>query len=80
MTPAEQRPPTERQLAIHAFMVAFRDQHSMWPTVREIGDAFGIKSTNAVSDHLRALKNKGLARQRVGCARGWIAVEQEQPA
>lgn len=29
------------------------------PTIREIGDALGIKSTNGVNDHLKALERKG---------------------
>lgn len=29
------------------------------PTLREIGDHMGIKSTNGVADHLRALERKG---------------------
>lgn len=29
------------------------------PTIREIGDALDIKSTNGVNDHLKALERKG---------------------
>ena len=29
------------------------------PTIREIGTAFGIRSTNGVNDHLKALERKG---------------------
>lgn len=29
------------------------------PTIRELGDALGIRSTNGVNDHLRALQIKG---------------------
>lgn len=29
------------------------------PTIREIGDALGIRSTNGVNDHLKALEKKG---------------------
>jgi len=69
--------PTAKQLEVHAFMLAYHDTESMWPTVREIAKRFGMSSTNAVMYQLRELKKKGLARQRVGCARGWIAVEQQ---
>ena len=35
------------------------------PTIREIGEALGIKSTNGVNDHLKALERKGyLMRDR----------------
>ena len=71
-------PPTARQLEVHAFMVAFHDEHGIWPSMREIGEALDIASTNAVAAHLQALKRKGLVRQRPRCARGWIAVV-EQP-
>jgi repressor LexA len=66
-----------RQRDTHAFMLAFHRTHGVWPSLREIAKALGIKSTNAVHDHLVALKSKGWARQRPNCARGWIAIEAE---
>lgn len=33
------------------------------PTIREIGDEMGIKSTNGVNDHLKALERKGHLRR-----------------
>lgn len=33
------------------------------PTIREIGDEMGIKSTNGVNDHLKALEKKGYLRR-----------------
>src|SRR5258706_14531955 len=33
------------------------------PTLREIGESMGIKSTNGVNDHLRALERKGYLRR-----------------
>ena len=33
------------------------------PTLREIGEHFGIKSTNGVNDHLKALEKKGFLRR-----------------
>lgn len=68
-------PPTARQLEVHAFMLSFKAQHEMWPTVREICKAFRFASTNAAFEVLQVLKRKGLARHRVKCARGWIAIE-----
>lgn len=70
--------PTARQLEVHAFMLRYREEHSMWPTVREIADAIGVKSTNGVFETLRALQKKGYARQRVKLARGWIAIEGDR--
>src|SRR5258706_4706819 len=33
------------------------------PTLREIGESMGIRSTNGVNDHLRALERKGYLRR-----------------
>ncbi len=54
---------TARQRNILDFVVTFQDEHGYPPSIREIGDFFKIRSTNGVSDHLRALERKGwLAR------------------
>lgn len=47
------------------FLVAAIDQRGVCPSYREIGQALGIKSTNGVSDHLKALERKGYL-ERVG--------------
>src|SRR3954454_3168283 len=50
---------TDRQREILDFITqAIRDRGSP-PTLREIGLHFGIRSTNGVNDHLRALEKKG---------------------
>lgn len=64
---------TEKQADILAWMRGYARDNGMPPTVREIGDAFGMRSTNGVHDHLRALKRKGYVRHSPGCARGWRA-------
>jgi SOS-response transcriptional repressor LexA len=71
-------PPTQRQLELHAYMLTFQLAHGMPPTVRELANAFGIKSTNAASDHLRALVKKGLVRHRPNVARAFLALEVAQ--
>lgn len=68
-------PPTARQLEIHAFMLSYQNEHSMWPTMREICDAFGFASLNSAADVLQVLQRKGLVKHRPRCARGWIAIE-----
>lgn len=50
---------TERQLEVLKFIVDFMREYEIAPTLREIGDAIGIKSSNGVVDHLRALVRKG---------------------
>lgn len=62
----EPLPPRQKQLL--DFIAAYQDQKGVPPTLREIGEAMGIRSTNGVSDHLKALLKKGLL-ERVGEAR-----------
>jgi repressor LexA len=50
---------TERQQEILAFINRSIAERGYPPTLREIGHQFGIKSTNGVNDHLRALEKKG---------------------
>ena len=40
------------------------------PTLRELGEALGIASTNGVRDHLKALEDKGYLRRDGHAARG----------
>ena len=54
-----------RQKELLEFLVASVEQRGIVPTYREIGAALGIGSTNAVSDHLKALIRKGYV-ERVG--------------
>jgi repressor LexA len=50
---------TDRQKEILAFINRSIGDSGYPPTLREIGRHFGIKSTNGVNDHLRALEKKG---------------------
>jgi repressor LexA len=50
---------TDRQKEILAFINRSIGDSGYPPTLREIGRQFGIKSTNGVNDHLRALEKKG---------------------
>lgn len=57
-------PLTERQRQVYDFI---QDRIRDWgypPTIREIGEHLGIKSTNGVADHLKALKRKGYLTQQ----------------
>lgn len=66
------RPPlTVRQQQIYDFIVAQIDQSGYPPTIREIGIRLGIRSTNGVADHLKALKRKGYLRQQGQKSRTW---------
>jgi repressor LexA len=50
---------TERQLEVLRFIARQIDDAGYPPTIREIGEALDIRSTNGVNDHLRALERKG---------------------
>jgi repressor LexA len=50
---------TDRQKEILAFINQSIAGRGYPPTLREIGRQFGIRSTNGVNDHLRALEKKG---------------------
>jgi hypothetical protein len=50
---------TEKQAAVLRFITDHRTAHGYPPTLREIGKHFGLRSTNGVNDHLRALERKG---------------------
>jgi repressor LexA len=50
---------TERQKAVLDFIVESIHDRGYPPTLREIGNHLGIRSTNGVNDHLRALERKG---------------------
>ncbi len=51
---------TTRQLAVLRVIEHHRRTKGYPPTIREIGDALAINSTNGVADHLRALERKKL--------------------
>lgn len=50
---------TKRQREVIEFIVQYTFENLYQPTLREIGAACNIKSTNGVNDHLRALRRKG---------------------
>lgn len=50
---------TDRQREILEFITQSITGRGYPPTLREIGTHFGIRSTNGVNDHLRALEKKG---------------------
>lgn len=61
---------TKRQHEILEFIQAQMDMEGGAPTVREIAEQFGIRSTNAVADHLKALERKGVIMRNPRSARG----------
>ena len=53
------QPLTDRQEMILQFIRRSIRERGYPPTLREIGARMGIRSTNGVNDHLRALERKG---------------------
>jgi repressor LexA len=50
---------TDRQLEVLRFVAQQIEECGYPPTIREIGEALDIRSTNGVNDHLKALERKG---------------------
>jgi repressor LexA len=69
---------TDRQKEVLEFI---EDRIREWgypPTIREIGEHFGIRSTNGVVDHLKALKRKGFLKQQDMKSRTLTPVSQKK--
>jgi repressor LexA len=64
-----ERPLTTRQTEILDYLRSEIDRRGLPPTIREIGDEFGIRSTKGVEDHLAALERKGFIRRERGKSR-----------
>jgi len=78
---------TERQRAVLRTIVQSIISRGYPPTLREIGVKMGIRSTNGVNDHLKALEKKGYltrddqkSRALVPTERGWRAILGTTPA
>ena len=63
MTRVEQKKLTDRQRAVLSYIQSREEDVGYPPTIREIGEFLGIKSTNGVSDHLKALEKKGFLKR-----------------
>lgn len=63
---------TRRQSEFLRVFAELQARDGMPPTIRELGDALGIKSPNGVNSHLRALEKRGLLQAPDGAkSRGW---------
>ncbi len=61
---------TKRQNDVYEHIRAYVREQGKPPTLHNIGDALGIRSTNGVSKHLHALEQKGYIRRLPNEARG----------
>lgn len=66
---------TKRQRDILDYIIDCVRDRGMPPTIAEIGEEFGITSTNGVNDHLVALEKKGFI-ERSSKARGILITEK----
>jgi repressor LexA len=72
---------TKRQAQTLDYIRQSIEERGYPPTLREIGEFMGIRSTNGVNDHLRALERKGYLRREDMKSRALRLVPQqsEQP-
>ncbi|MCX6375426.1 MAG: transcriptional repressor LexA [Armatimonadetes bacterium] len=68
---------TKRQREVYDFILSYIENTQRPPTIREIGEHFGMKSTGTVRDNVLALEKKGYIRQRPRSARGIELVQRE---
>src|SRR5262245_27169036 len=71
---------TSRQKEIYDFIREKIESRGYGPTVREIGQAFDIKSPNGVMCHLKALEKKRLLTREEHSARAIKLVDHRPPA
>ncbi len=67
---------TDRQLEVLRFIGRQIEEAGYPPTIREIGEALDIRSTNGVNDHLKALERKGYLTRDPVKSRALIPTEQ----
>jgi len=67
---------TDRQRAVLRVIVGNIHGKGYPPTMREIGDELGIRSTNGVNDHLKALERKGFLTRDDQKSRAMVPTER----
>src|SRR6476646_9992975 len=70
---------TDRQQQVLHYIRQSIRERGYPPTLREIGAQMGIRSTNGVNDHLRALERKGYLRREDMKSRALKLVENAGP-
>jgi len=50
---------TRKQKDFFDYIIEYKKEHDVWPTYREIADAFNYKSPNSVTQNIQALLKKG---------------------
>lgn len=71
---------TDRQAEILNYIIRYKEDHGMSPTIREIGDGNGI-TVKGASDHVQALIRKGYLSSREKLSRSIVVLKlPESPA
>jgi len=70
---------TPRQQEIFDYLLSHQQERGYPPTLREICSQFGMRSTRAASDHLKALERKGYIARNPEVSRG-IELRGARPA
>src|SRR5512140_570728 len=71
---------TDRQLEVLRFIARQIEDQGYPPTIREIGEALEIRSTNGVNDHLKALERKGYLTRDPVKSRALIPTQRARDA
>lgn len=66
---------TARQATVLEAIKASIREHGYPPTIRELRDVLGIKSTHGIACHLEALERKGTIRRDPSVSRGLVLVQ-----
>jgi len=65
----ESKPPTRTQAEIAAYIDLCLHSNGCPPSIRQIGDRFGIGNPNGVKYHLEAMRSKGIVDWQPGKSR-----------
>lgn len=69
-----------RQQEVFDLLLTYTKKHGYPPTNREMADLIGLRSANAIAEHVRALERKGLVSVARGIARGITVVGHKEPS
>ena len=70
----------ERQRHLLAFLSSYQAAHGFLPSVREVMDSLGVRSTNTAHYHLSRLETEGYLRRERGRARAFYLTERAHEA
>ncbi|MDM4298826.1 DNA-binding protein [Klebsiella oxytoca] len=66
-------------IRVFDLLLAFTKKNGYPPTNRELANLIGVRSANAIAEHIRALERKGFVSVARGVARGITVVGQNEP-